>query len=71
MKIFEAMKEVMPEREIRQMEDFYQLSEDLNEEKLKVIAAAMYMSLSLKSKQDIIKSIDGLKNFKESVNNEN
>lgn len=65
MKIFEAMKEVMPEREIRQMEDFYQLSEDLNEEKLKVIAAAMYMSLSLKSKQDIIKSIENLKNLEE------
>lgn len=70
MKIFEAMKEVMPEREIRQMEDFYQLSEDLNEEKLKVIAAAMYMSLSLKSKQDIIKSIDGLKNLEEAKNND-
>ena len=64
MKIFESMKEVMPEREIRQMEDFYQLSEDLNEEKLKVIAAAMYMSLSLKGKQNIIKSIEGLKNLK-------
>ena len=70
MKIFEAMKEVMPEREIRQMEDFYQLSEDLNEEELKVIAAAMYMSLSLKNKQEIIKAINELKNFKEAKNND-
>lgn len=70
MKIFEAMKEVMPEREIRQMEDFYQLSKDLNKEKLKVIAAAMYMSLSLKSKQDIIKSIESLKNLEEAKIND-
>lgn len=70
MKIFEAMKEAMPEREIRQMEDFYQLSKDLNEEKLKVIAAAMYMSLSLKSKQDIIKSIESLKNLEEAKIND-